>query len=214
MASATQSPSSPFIFHEFTSKLDNRCKLRYKEICRKVGLDTTDLYFIPSAMTIALDASKLVDIANGGPELGLQTNVKVPQIENIDIVNYLILTSFYTGKAYKSLVCLQVFRGRLGAICQSVESVKDVKLHSLLKVGRLNLTFNTPTEDDVVMLVSQLRLGGAWSPPTCKSSHRVAVIIPFRDRKEHLLILLSYLHPLLQRQLLDYRIFVVEQVSN
>ncbi|XP_076335293.1 beta-1,4-galactosyltransferase 2-like isoform X2 [Tachypleus tridentatus] len=81
-------------------------------------------------------------------------------------------------------------------------------------VGRLNLTFNTPTEDDILTLVPQLRLGGAWSPHTCKSRHHVAVIIPFRDREEHLLVLLRYLHPLLQRQLLDYRIFVVEQYGN
>ncbi|XP_076335294.1 beta-1,4-N-acetylgalactosaminyltransferase bre-4-like isoform X3 [Tachypleus tridentatus] len=82
------------------------------------------------------------------------------------------------------------------------------------EVGRLNLTFNTPTEDDILTLVPQLRLGGAWSPHTCKSRHHVAVIIPFRDREEHLLVLLRYLHPLLQRQLLDYRIFVVEQYGN
>ncbi|KAK2186027.1 hypothetical protein NP493_216g03032 [Ridgeia piscesae] len=41
----------------------------------------------------------------------------------------------------------------------------------------------------------------------------VAVIIPYRDREDHLILLLSQLHPVLQRQQLDYRIFVVEQVN-
>ena len=34
-----------------------------------------------------------------------------------------------------------------------------------------------------------------------------------RDRMEHLLVLLSHLHPMLQRQQLDYHVYVVEQVS-
>ena len=55
--------------------------------------------------------------------------------------------------------------------------------------------------------------GGHWQPSDCYARHRVAIIIPFRDRASHLSALLSYLHPLLQRQLLEYRIFVVEQVS-
>ncbi|XP_064488287.1 beta-1,4-N-acetylgalactosaminyltransferase bre-4-like [Ornithodoros turicata] len=53
-----------------------------------------------------------------------------------------------------------------------------------------------------------------WSPPHCTARHRVAVVVPYRDRRPHLLILLNYLHPILQRQLLNYRIYVVEQYGN
>nr|XP_018910600.1 PREDICTED: beta-1,4-N-acetylgalactosaminyltransferase bre-4-like isoform X2 [Bemisia tabaci]XP_018910602.1 PREDICTED: beta-1,4-N-acetylgalactosaminyltransferase bre-4-like isoform X2 [Bemisia tabaci] len=56
--------------------------------------------------------------------------------------------------------------------------------------------------------------GGAWHPPACHSRHSVAVVIPFRDRLTHLLNLLHRLHPILQRQQLNYRIFVVEQSGN
>ena len=38
--------------------------------------------------------------------------------------------------------------------------------------------------------------------------------MPFRDRDEHLRYFLNHLHPFLQRQRLDYRIFVVEQLAN
>ncbi|XP_013774563.1 beta-1,4-N-acetylgalactosaminyltransferase bre-4-like [Limulus polyphemus] len=81
-------------------------------------------------------------------------------------------------------------------------------------VGRMNLTLAAPTKENIFRIVSQLQPGGAWSPYSCKSRHRVAIIIPFRDRHEHLMILLYHLHPLLQQQLLNYKIYVVEQYGN
>jgi N-terminal region of glycosyl transferase group 7 len=56
--------------------------------------------------------------------------------------------------------------------------------------------------------------GGHWSPsPTlCVARQRLAIIVPFRNRETHLRILLRVLHPMLQRQLIDYTIFVIEQV--
>ncbi|KAI0222737.1 Beta-1,4-N-acetylgalactosaminyltransferase bre-4 [Lamellibrachia satsuma] len=57
----------------------------------------------------------------------------------------------------------------------------------------------------------ELSAGGRWKPDGCVARQRVAVVIPFRDRDEHLRILLQNLHPVLQRQQLEYQIFVVEQ---
>ncbi len=54
--------------------------------------------------------------------------------------------------------------------------------------------------------------GGHWSPPHCVARDRVAVIIPFRDRESHLPVLLKYLHRHLQKQLIEYSVFVIEQV--
>ncbi|XP_046668811.1 beta-1,4-N-acetylgalactosaminyltransferase bre-4-like [Homalodisca vitripennis] len=62
--------------------------------------------------------------------------------------------------------------------------------------------------------VGVLGPGGSWRPPDCTPRHTVAVVIPYRDRWEQLLTLLYYLHPLLQRQQLQYRVFVVEQTGN
>ncbi|KAL3251002.1 hypothetical protein MRX96_055265 [Rhipicephalus microplus] len=56
--------------------------------------------------------------------------------------------------------------------------------------------------------------GGLWSPVECASRHRVALVVPYRDRRLHLLLLLRHLHPILRRQLLSYRIYVVEQYGN
>jgi len=57
----------------------------------------------------------------------------------------------------------------------------------------------------------QLQAGGTWSPPHCVARQRVAVIIPFRDRAEHLATLLPTLHAMLQGQQLHYTVYVVEQ---
>ena len=55
--------------------------------------------------------------------------------------------------------------------------------------------------------------GGRYKPPNCTSRERVAIIIPFRDREEHLKIFLRHMHPFLQRQKLEYGIYVIELVS-
>ncbi|CAH1778823.1 unnamed protein product [Owenia fusiformis] len=54
---------------------------------------------------------------------------------------------------------------------------------------------------------------GRWFPLTCRPRQRTIIVIPFRDRDEHLKIFLDHYVPILQRQLLDYTILVVEQDS-
>lgn len=58
-----------------------------------------------------------------------------------------------------------------------------------------------------------LQAGGRYRPRNCTSHHRVAIIVPFRDRDIHLKIFLNNIHPLLQRQQLDYGIYIVDLVS-
>ncbi len=54
--------------------------------------------------------------------------------------------------------------------------------------------------------------GGRYRPPNCEARHRTAIIIPHRNREHHLKILLYYLHPFLQRQQLNYGIYIIQQV--
>jgi beta-1,4-galactosyltransferase 1 len=42
----------------------------------------------------------------------------------------------------------------------------------------------------------------------------VAILVPFRNRELQLRVFLSHLHPFLQKQFVDYTIFVVEQAGN
>lgn len=80
-------------------------------------------------------------------------------------------------------------------------------------VGRINVSaIEAPSVGELELQHKELDIGGSWRPASCKARHRVAIIVPFRDREEHLRTLLNLLHPMLQRQLLHYTVFVAEQV--
>ena len=81
------------------------------------------------------------------------------------------------------------------------------------------LKFNSETDNlnllnENKIYGTRVSLGGYWKPPDCLSRSKIAIIIPYRDRFVHLAILLRNLHLILQRQLIDYRIFVTEQFGN
>ncbi|CAL8320796.1 unnamed protein product [Boreogadus saida] len=56
-----------------------------------------------------------------------------------------------------------------------------------------------------------LQEGGRYKPLDCIAQHKVAVIIPYRNRKDHLKHWLYYLHPILKRQQVDYGVYVINQ---
>ena len=62
-------------------------------------------------------------------------------------------------------------------------------------------------------LSTPLTNGGLWSPESCKARHRVAIVIPYRDRETNLKLFLHHIHPFLMRQQIDYGIFLVEPVE-
>lgn len=86
---------------------------------------------------------------------------------------------------------------------------------SPLLVGPMMIEFNIPV--DLELLAKQnpgIKMGGRYTPKDCISPHKVAIIIPFRNRQEHLKYWLYYLHPILQRQQLDYGIYVINQAGD
>ena len=80
--------------------------------------------------------------------------------------------------------------------------------------GRIRPSLEKPSFEEIKHNNWDLSAGGSWRPRNCTSRHRVAIIIPFRDRYEHLRILLDNIHPILKRQQLDYSIYVIEQVKS
>ena len=86
-------------------------------------------------------------------------------------------------------------------------------------VGWINISSETKEtllkEDEMTvelkMKEAGLKMGGKYEPETCQSRNKVAIVVPYRDRKDHLTVFLRYLHPFLQRQQLNYVIIVVEQ---
>ncbi|XP_049421279.1 beta-1,4-galactosyltransferase 2-like [Epinephelus fuscoguttatus] len=79
-------------------------------------------------------------------------------------------------------------------------------------VGVIHVEFNfARTFDEVRKEVTSLQEGGRYKPPDCIAQQKVAIIIPFRNRHEHLKHWLYYLHPILIRQQSDYRVYVINQ---
>lgn len=68
-------------------------------------------------------------------------------------------------------------------------------------------------QENPVALARRLGIlpGGQWRPTNCRPLFNVAIILPYRNRKTQLTIFMNFIHPFLQAQNLDYRIFVVEQ---
>jgi len=59
-----------------------------------------------------------------------------------------------------------------------------------------------------------IRPGGAWKPENCKARQKVVLLVPYRDREWQLSVFLRHIHPVLQRQQLDYRVMVIEQTAD
>ena len=81
-----------------------------------------------------------------------------------------------------------------------------------LPEGRLDIDLDPPSIDDIEQELPDLDAGGHWSPSDCIPRQRLALIIPYKDRATHLHVFLNHYHRMLQRQKIEYRIFVSEQV--
>ena len=81
-------------------------------------------------------------------------------------------------------------------------------LHGAVKVETVTIP---PMKKIEKLYQTKLELGGRFKPKQCIARHRVAIIVPYRDREEHLRTFLLHMHSYLPRQQLDYGIFVVEQ---
>lgn len=55
--------------------------------------------------------------------------------------------------------------------------------------------------------------GGQARPANCTARYKVALVVPYRNRLPQLVVFLKHMHPMLRRQELDYRIYVINQVG-
>ncbi|KAM9565623.1 beta-1,4-galactosyltransferase 4 isoform 1-T2 [Guaruba guarouba] len=81
-------------------------------------------------------------------------------------------------------------------------------------IGASKLTFKASLTLEEVQKENPQVAKGRYHPPECAAQHHVAIIIPHRNREKHLLYLLEHLHPFLQRQQLDYGIYVIHQAGS
>ena len=78
-------------------------------------------------------------------------------------------------------------------------------LHGTVKT----VTSDVPdTFEEIEALFPYLSPGGRNHPGECNSRHRVAIIVPYRDREAHLRTFRLNIHKFLQPQQLDYAIYL------
>lgn len=95
---------------------------------------------------------------------------------------------------------------------QPVTKLEKCPETSPLLVGPLRVEFNIPVNLELIKKENpNVQPGGRFKPKDCEALQKVAIIIPFRNREEHLKYWLYYLHPILQRQQLDYGIYIINQ---
>ncbi|XP_007647949.1 beta-1,4-galactosyltransferase 4 isoform X2 [Cricetulus griseus] len=80
--------------------------------------------------------------------------------------------------------------------------------------GQSKLIFEPDLTLEEVQAKNPKVSGGRYHPEECKAVQRVAVLIPHRNREKHLTYLLEHLHPFLQRQQLDYGIYIIHQTGS
>lgn len=77
--------------------------------------------------------------------------------------------------------------------------------------GKVPVLKSAPELAEQERLFPQVLPGGRWFPSHCLARHRVALVVPYRNRLSNLRVFLHHMHPFLQRQLLDYGVYVIEQ---
>lgn len=80
--------------------------------------------------------------------------------------------------------------------------------HSLQ--GDISVNLTAPSFNELLKLYCNTMPGGRWKPLACKPKHRIAIIVPFHNREEHLRILINNMYPIWQRQQLEVGVYVVE----
>ncbi|CAG5033387.1 unnamed protein product [Parnassius apollo] len=81
-------------------------------------------------------------------------------------------------------------------------------------LGPINVNKTEIELDYVETKYPEVHRGGRYAPPNCTARHKVAIIVPYRDRQQHLAIFLNHMHPFLMKQQIEYGIFIVEQDGN
>ena len=81
--------------------------------------------------------------------------------------------------------------------------------------NRIPINLNDTNDNELIALLKSLMIepGGTWRPNTCVARHRVAIIVPYRNRPENLKTFIRHMHPFLRKQQLDYGIYIVEPLE-
>ncbi|XP_069739782.1 beta-1,4-galactosyltransferase 5-like isoform X3 [Narcine bancroftii] len=90
------------------------------------------------------------------------------------------------------------------------------KMNNSLNEGPIDVNMTEISMEEIQKIFRKdpyMQIGGHWKPRDCIPRWKVAILIPFRNRHEHLPILLRHLIPLLQHQRLQFAFYVIEQAG-
>ncbi|XP_061176514.1 beta-1,4-galactosyltransferase 4-like [Saccostrea echinata] len=188
--------NSSIVFNGFPS--DDEDKLALAHVSEIVVKVEKSLHFCPQSPP-HLEGKRKLDIK---PCILAECNKKASQFEDksMEMCNLMLCNK---------------------SVCAQVKCAKSIRASSVNYTNHIvtsNTTLkechynNNPTLQQFQRTV--LRFGGQWKPPHCIPVRHIAIIIPFRDRDEHLCILLKNLIPMLMSQLTEFRFFVIEQTGN
>lgn len=88
----------------------------------------------------------------------------------------------------------------------------SIKAFFFITVGPISVNINAIEWMDIEKNFQKV-IKGSYRPENCKARHKVAILVPYRDRDTHLRIFINHMHSFLIRQQLEYGIYIVELVS-
>ncbi|XP_045216733.2 beta-1,4-galactosyltransferase 2-like isoform X2 [Mercenaria mercenaria] len=186
---------------------NNKSEILIKSLLRINDSDNNSVANVPAtfAEKISLNSSKRITTGNEIPEVA---NVGAPFLpvnisRTLDRHNDIFLNEkqFYRNLTRSRKHNLRTRNSRRPNYCPlwPNELVGPMPVDQLM-----NLT-EIPKEN-----LKMIKEGGKYKPQDCDPRERTAIIIPYRDREKNLMVLLRHLHTVLQRQKIEYGIFVIE----
>ncbi|CEF59981.1 Beta-1,4-galactosyltransferase family and Galactosyltransferase, C-terminal domain and Galactosyltransferase, N-terminal domain-containing protein [Strongyloides ratti] len=140
------------------------------------------------------------------------------QIKYENKINYSILSS-YDRKKNKTKIKGSI----MNSIKEKYIKLKKIELKKCLSIDELQITgkigqglllLEELTLEEVQLVHKDINIGGSWKPNDCIPLSKVAIVIPYRDRESHLTRIIAFLIPILQKQKLDFRFIVTEQIGD
>ena len=78
----------------------------------------------------------------------------------------------------------------------------------------MNISKEDPAFLEVSSITSFLEKGGEYIPH-CNNPEDAAIIVPYRDRQQHLYIFLHHIHPFIMKQeIIHYKIYIIHQTDS
>lgn len=144
-------------------------------------------------------------------------NLTIHQLQNDsptkDELEKLNVSFIHNNDQQQSVIQCPILPTNLGII-YGREKQNEI-LFSFFLAGRVEADLFSYKIDEIEEHHANLSIksGGHWVPSHCTARYRVAIIIPYRNRGMQLRIFLNFMHLFLQKQQLDYQIFLIEPVK-